>query len=304
MKDQRKSEIKVGIMVIVGLIIFIWIFGWAKNFSLKSDEKHLTIKFDDVAGLEVGDNVTINGVRKGYVEDFNVHSEDVLVKVKLDPDVDLREDAVFAVSMLDLMGGKKVDIKPGISKKNLDYNKIQYGVFNADIPFVMSMAGSLNKDLPDIMNDVKKSLQSLNTYLNDEKINREIKNSVSNLSEITDKLNILISENRTNINRLSNNSVKLTDDAISFLNENRQSMTNAINDINKVIVQADSLLKKINSIAAETTERNNNMGKLLYDEQVFNDLKETLIQAKELTKIINEQLKSDGLKVNADVDIF
>jgi hypothetical protein len=46
MKDDRKTEIKVGLTVLVGILIFIWIFGWAKNFSLKSNEHVVKVKFD------------------------------------------------------------------------------------------------------------------------------------------------------------------------------------------------------------------------------------------------------------------
>ena len=66
MKDQRKTEIKVGITVLLGLIIFLWVLGWAKNWTVNSQRKEIIVEFSSVAGLEVGDPVTINGVRKGY----------------------------------------------------------------------------------------------------------------------------------------------------------------------------------------------------------------------------------------------
>jgi len=64
MKDQRKTELKVGIAVIVGLILFIWILTWAKNFSLSTTEKSILVSFKNVSGLEIGDEVSINGVKK------------------------------------------------------------------------------------------------------------------------------------------------------------------------------------------------------------------------------------------------
>ena len=44
MKEQRKTEIKVGLTVIFGILIFLWIFGWAKNLSIRSSENFLKIK--------------------------------------------------------------------------------------------------------------------------------------------------------------------------------------------------------------------------------------------------------------------
>ena len=72
MKNQKKTEIKVGITVVVGVLVFLWIFGWAKNYNINSNRKEMTIEFNSVAGLEVGDAATINGVRKGFVDDIEV----------------------------------------------------------------------------------------------------------------------------------------------------------------------------------------------------------------------------------------
>ena len=68
MKDQRKTEIKVGVTVILGLLIFLWIYGWAKNFTVNSHRKEISVEFASVSGLSEGDPVTINGVKKGYVK--------------------------------------------------------------------------------------------------------------------------------------------------------------------------------------------------------------------------------------------
>jgi len=134
MKDQRKTELKVGIAVIVGLILFIWILTWAKNFSLSTTEKSILVSFKNVSGLEIGDEVSINGVKKGFVDDFKIEGDNVIVKLSLENDTPIKEDAVFRIAMLDLMGGKKVEISPGSSGKLLDYSQVQAGTFYADIP--------------------------------------------------------------------------------------------------------------------------------------------------------------------------
>ena len=45
----------------------------------------------------------------------------------------------------------------------------------------------------------------------------------------------------------------------------------------------------------------NNVGKLLYDEEVIKDLKQTLKQVNDLTSILIEQLKNDGINVDANI---
>ena len=302
MKDQRKTEIRVGITVIVGLIIFIWILGWAKNFSLSSNQKTLLVKFNSVSGLEVGDNVSVNGVRKGFVENFKLEGDKVIVSLSLDNDVKLQKDATFSISMLDLMGGKKVNINPGISSQPIDYNEVQTGIFYADIPEVMSMLGTVEGDIPAIIKDIKITLSSLNNYLTDNDLNTDIKSSISNLSKASKKLNILLDENRKGINQLTQNTVKLTQNVNDFLDENKSSLKSSVEELHTVLTQTDSLLVSVNTFSREIKNKKNNIGKILYDDKLYDNLSQSLTQLNELTKILIEQLKGKG--VNVDANIF
>lgn len=301
MKDDRKTEIKVGLTVLVGIIIFIWIFGWAKNFSLQSNDQIIKVKFNNVSGLEIGDPVTVNGMRKGYVKEMIVGANDVIVELLLEKNIILKEDATFAVTMLDLMGGKKIEIIPGNSNQPLNTNRTSVGVFYADIPQAMSLLGSVQDDFVTVLKDVKVSLNSLNNYLTDEKLNKDVKQSLSNLSSLTQKLDLMLSENRNDLKSLSKNAVELTDKTNELLTTNKENINQLFVDLKSIVNKSDILLSDLNSLTKETKEQQNNVGKLLYDENFLNDLKATLKQVNELTSILVDQLKNDGINVDANI---
>ena len=302
MKDEKRTEIKVGITVLVGILFFIWIFGWAKNFSLQSNEQLIKIRFNNVAGLEIGDKVTVNGLRKGYVKDMHVEPNYVLVEVSIDNDVHLKKDATFAISMLDLMGGKKVEVFPGETTESYDINKTAEGKFYADIPSVMSLFGSVQDDLVTVLKDVKISLHSMNKYLTDEKLSKDVKTSITNLTELTAKLNSILSENRDDIKQLTSNAVELTKKSNEILTDNQENINELFSNLKTVVNKSDTLLSKLSTFTEQTMDQQNNIGKLIYDENIIKDLKQTLKQVNELTSILIEQLKTDG--VNVDAHIF
>ena len=301
MKNERKTEIRVGLTVLVGILVFIWILGWAKNFSLQSNEQFVKVRFTNVSGLEIGDQVTVNGMRKGYVKEMTVEPNNVVVELSIDNDIKLKEDASFAISMLDLMGGKKVEVFPGSSSTNYNKNKISSGTFYADIPSVMSLFGSVQDDLVAILKDVKVSLHSLNKYITDEKMSSDVKTSLSNLSLLTDKLNIMLAENRSNIKSLTKNAVELTETSNQLLSSNKENINQLFADLKNVFQKSDTLLTDLNNLTKETMNQQNNVGKLLYDEDVIKDLKQTLKQVNDLTSILIEQLKNDGINVDANI---
>ncbi len=304
MKNERKTEIKVGITVVVGILIFIWILGWAKNWSLSSNYKDVYVKFNNVSGLEVGDYVVVNGVKKGFVNDFKIEGEDVVVDLRINKDVKLKKDAKFFISMLDLMGGKKVEINKGTSPEPLDLSKVHSGKFLADIPTVMSMVGTVKDDLFETLMDIKVTLKSLNKYLTDSDLQKDIKTSLKNFRDISQRLNVILDNNRDNINKLAENSAELTGRAKEFISKNEENFTVMITEMRSVLKQTDSLLQKANKFTDETKEKKNNLGKLMYDKEVYNNLSQSVERLSKISKLLLDQLNSKGIKVDADVNLF
>lgn len=301
MKDERKTEIKVGLTVLAAILIFLWIFGWAKNISIRSTENLVKVSFKNVAGLEIGDPVTVNGLRKGYVNDMKVLPNEVIVEIAVDNDVILKEDAKFSISMLDLMGGKKVEIYPGESSVAFNFKEIHRGIFLSDIPAVMSLLGSVQDDLVTVLKDVKITLSSMNNYLTDESLSSDIKQSVKNLNSLTTEMNELIKQNKDNLKLLTENAVKLTEKTNDLVKNNEQNITDLLKNLNEVVTKSDKLLNDVNQLTDETLKKQNNLGKLLYDEEMMIDIKATLKQVNELTTILIEQLKGKGINIDANI---
>lgn len=302
MKDSRKTEIKVGITVLAGLLILVWILGWAKNYNLVSSQKELLIRFDNIAGLEIGDRVTINGIRKGTVENFFNENNYVIVKTLIDADSDIREDAKFTILMLDLMGGKKIEIIPGISANKIDFKEIQNGYFSGDISTAMAMLSSVQNDLVDVIKEVKISLNNLNEIFADKEFSGNVKTSFENITTLSGQLSELITANRKDISSLINSSINLTESANSLISDNKEQVSESLKRLNEFINNSNNLVSKIDKSIEEIKNKENNIGKIIYDENFLKGLTETLDQVKELTKLLKEQLEGDG--VNVDANIF
>jgi hypothetical protein len=112
----------------------------------------------------------------------------------------------------------------------------------------------------------------------------------------------MIAENRNDIRSLTQNAVELTETSNQLLSSNKENIDQLFNDLKNVFQKSDSLLSDLNYLTNETMNKENNIGKLLYDENIINDLKQTLKQVNELTSILIDQLKNDG--VNVDANIF
>jgi phospholipid/cholesterol/gamma-HCH transport system substrate-binding protein len=232
---------------------------------------------------------------------MKVEPNNILVQLSLDNDIILKDDASFAISMLDLMGGKKVEVFPGSSNTEFDFNKVGKGTFFGDIPSALSLFSSVQDDFVTILKDVKISLNSLNKYLTDEKLSSDVKQSVSNLNSLTDRLNGMLSENRNDLRSIAKNTAELTEKSNELLSSNKENINKIFGDLKSVLQKSDTLLSDLNNFAKETFNQQNNVGKILYDENMINDIKKTLQQVNELTSILIDQLKNDGINVDANI---
>lgn len=302
MKDYRKTEIKVGITVIIGIILFMWLLSWARNFSLTTTETECMIRFPNVSGLEIGNEVTVNGMQNGYVREFKNSDSGVVVKISFNKNISLKEDATFELVLTDLMGGKKIEIHPGTGENELDLSTVHNGIYQTDLAGLLAFFGGIQGEITEVLTDVKQSLNYLNEYLSDKDFNKDLKESVNQMSDISKKINVMLSENRDDIKSITENTKELTNETKEFIKFNKDDISESVVRLKNVLQVSDSILQKINYFTEETMEGNNNLGKMLYSDSLYTNITETMNRINELTKVLLNQLQNDG--VNVDVNIF
>lgn len=304
MRNNRKTEIRVGIISVISILLIIWIFGWAKNIHPFEEKLNFGIEFNSVAGLESGDPVAINGVKKGSVTSINTTSNGVLVEVELEKDAKIQDDAKYSIMMLDLMGGKIVEIDPGKSGNAADLTKIQSGRFSGDISTAMAALSSVQDDLIDLVYQLKTSINGINSILGDKALMADMKSAFQEVNSSVKVMKQILDENREGIKNLVNSGNQLLNQGNEIISENREPISNSLTKLNKVLNSSDSLMKKLNIFSDEIAGRKNNIGKIIYDENMVDELKNSLMQINKLTKILIDQLEKDGINVDANVDLF
>lgn len=299
MKNQRKTNIKVGVTVLVSLFIVIWIIGWAKNFSLQDNFNDLRISFNSVSGLNTNDIVTVSGVKKGYVNAISLEGNRSIVSIKLERDVKLTKGTKYYIMMLDLMGGKKVEIIPSANTDLIDYSETQIGEFSGDVSTAMAFVGTLQTDVRILFDKLNLTLDNLNNSLINKSFTKKADNLLSNANALLNELNFTLKENQAGIKSLIEVGNSALSNANTFFENNEEKIDSLLLNINITVNKSNEILTKFNELMNETTEKKNNIGKLLYDEKLINDLKESIFSVKNLTKILVEQLNSKGIKVDA-----
>jgi phospholipid/cholesterol/gamma-HCH transport system substrate-binding protein len=181
-----RSEIKVGLLVLVSFIIFvIGIFVVSDARSLWDKKKTLTILFQYADGITVGSPVWYAGFEVGGVKDIRLAHEvadRIAITVKISPDARVRKDSRAEIRSLGMMGAKYVEISPGspdspelVSGDALD------GKSPASLSEIIETGGRAASGLVDLVQEAKGLISEVrNDYA--------VKNTIQNANSLLDQL--------------------------------------------------------------------------------------------------------------------
>lgn len=116
--NHKTTEVVVGIFVVAGLLCLGYLaIKLGKLEAFGNSGYVLYADFANVAGLRRGDTVEIAGVGVGRVDAMALVEDRARLTLRIDPGVDVQEDAIASVRARGLIGDKFIAISPGASDR-------------------------------------------------------------------------------------------------------------------------------------------------------------------------------------------
>ena len=266
-------EIKTGILVLTGIILFIIGFSYLKSNDVFITDRIFYAVYDDVEGVSKGTPVTISGFNVGSVQDieFYKNSSKLLLKFRVENEFNFSSESIAQIYETGLIGGKAVavipkygnelarsgdtlqsDIAPGLTELVNDrlsplQDKIESMVVSAD-SVLISLNAVLNTD-------AKLEIQS--TIENFSSTVADLKTSASTLDEILDNNKNQINNIISNVNQTSNELAGLS---------------GSFSDLSIVISNLSESSENIDKIISEISEGEGSLNKLVFDDALINSL--------------------------------
>lgn len=112
---ENAGEALVGLLIVLLAVWFIW-FAWMRTGGgEKAGAIHVTALFPNAAGVNVGTDVRVAGLKIGSVtgQKLDPESYQVAVTLALDPEVKIPADSSAAVTSEGLLGSTFIALLPG-----------------------------------------------------------------------------------------------------------------------------------------------------------------------------------------------
>lgn len=285
MKKNNK-EVTVGIISFISLILLVVAVISVKGLNVSGDGIPLKIRFQNSGGITEGSPVVVNGVKRGQVTDVKNDKNSVIVVVSLDNINDIKVDATAQISILEITGGKKVEILPGTNSTKIDQSQIISGIALPDIPEVVASLGMMTDDAKILLKRLDTISGSVTGLVQDEEFIASIKQSVFSAEKLITDMQSVVSDNKHSLKTSLTSIEKLTSDLRIAVANNEPKVSRLLdslqivsNDARKLIattdksfVKVDSLLGSVDGVIKDTKNGNGLISRLLYDQQLANKL--------------------------------
>ncbi len=305
----KKNEIKVGILTFSGIILLLGLIFFIKGTNIIKDTQKVVFEFENSGGISSGSPVVINGVKCGSINQIWNENNKVKISAELNNDVQLKEDAWARISILEITGGKKIEIIPGTSSNEFDYKNIIPGRSTADLSSMITRINDVTGNLTSIVVKLDETISGINKVMKNDTLVANLNEIVSNTSKLTTNLSNMIISNKAAINSI----IKKTDLLVSQISSITQNKTTEIeqiiseislttNELNNIIKKTDKTFLKANELLINTNviindiQKNNGgfMSKLIYDKQFAHKL-DTIVY--NLDSLL-EHIKKYGINAN------
>lgn len=307
MKSTNKNRgVVVGLFVTIGLVILVGTI-LLLGSQRKTFEKSIVVKayFDNVSGLQRGNNIWFSGVKVGTIKNVKI-TEEGLVEVSMNIDQAsqqfIRKDSKAKISTDGLIGNKIIEIYGGSLKlPQIEQDDILYADKMVSTDAMINTLSQNNDNLLAITTDFKtissrlvEGKGTLGKLLSDESTMERINATTVTLQNAMNnfqKMSAYVADYTSKLNQKGSLAYDLVNDTSVFNNLRRTvSQLNEVANLSrKAVINFENAG---NLLSGSMSSKHTPIGLLLNDEQTAENMKKTLQNLNDASKKLDEDLEA------------
>lgn len=279
------KELKAGVIALLAIVGFVVLFQFMKGRSLFTTDNIFYAKYDNVEGLAQSSPVSINGLKVGQVVKIIPQTSKTgqitfVVKITVDNSFEFSKNSTLEIFEPGLMSGKEMRVNlvyGGATAKDEDtlQGAFKLGMMGS----LSSQVGPVKDQLQTVLYRVDSLMSNANKIVDDQ--NRaEIRALLSNLNKTVGALQTTAG----NVNNLVGHNdpklQKVLDDASITMQSGKTTLDKYGNlaesidtkKLNATIANLDATVGQLNQVIGGIDRGEGSLGKLMKDEQLYNNL--------------------------------
>ena len=284
---KLSKEIKTAVLVISGILLFIFIFNYLKGENVFDSSKKISAIYENVEGLAPSAAVTINGHTIGKVQSIEFKGDGsglLRVTMLISDDFPFSVNSEAQLYEAGLIGGKAIAIIPSFDSSALvqSGDVLRYKVKPGLTDLVNQRLTPLQEKIEKMMVSADQLLINLNEVF-DVQSKENIKLSIAELSTTissfkttSESLNSLVEDNKPAIGETILNFSKISKDLSSVSESLSES------DIDLIMLDLKSTISSFDLLLKNIENGDGSFGKFIKDDRLYVNLQGATKQLEEL----------------------
>ncbi|MGB3343921.1 MAG: MlaD family protein [Aequorivita sp.] len=296
MAKSTSQKVRVGIFVVVGTIILVgalYFIGSRQHIFSKNIQLYSV--FDNVSGLQLGNNVRYSGINVGTVtkiEMIEVGKITIQMSVEEKLAYFINKDAVASINSDGLVGSMVVNIIPGIEQQGVKVvsGDTIHSSSKASMDDMLESLSATSEDLSKISAQILMGKGTLGTLISDTILAQNIQQTIVELKKTSEGTGMAMAK----INRIISK-INYDESAAAVI----LSDTAAANQIRTVFANLERSSDDVNTITknledyiAEIKAGKGAFNHITQDENFVKEMDSTMIQIKEASEKLNQNMEA------------
>jgi phospholipid/cholesterol/gamma-HCH transport system substrate-binding protein len=301
MEKTTTQKIRLGLFVILGSAFFItaiYFIGSKQNMFQKTVQ--LSAMFNNVNGLQLGNNVRYSGINIGTVRNITMINDSIIrVDMIIDDEIlpHIKKDAIASIGSDGLVGNMIVNITPGKG----DFPSVQPGdeiktstrVRTEDMLKTLSVtnenAAQLTADLLKITKEINEGKGTVGLLLKDTTMGSDLKKTMYYLKVTSKEASETVRNLKEFIASIDNK-----DNVIGVLKDTTvaNNIKKIVSNLEKSSVEIDKVVTNLNSTIVNVKEGKGALNYLSNDPKLVKKIDSTMTNINDASYRLNENLEA------------
>lgn len=275
-------EIKVGALAAICLFLLFFGFNFLKGVNIFSPTNSYHGVYYNLHGLEEQAAVYIRGHKVGQVDaihyDFTRDSA-FTIDISINKDIVLPQGTQMALVSDGLLGGMAIELQLPKREAISGEAAISHGSYISTV-YIPGLMDSLQGELLAHVDEAIQGVDSLVAELRGQMEGDHLKNTLTNVDQISGDLTGVSSNLRKMMNSQVPAIVNNADTAIANLNTIVSGLKQA--DLAATVQRVDSAVDGVNNLIADVRSQEGTLGQLIYNKSLYTHLDATVVSADSL----------------------
>lgn len=283
--DKISKEVKIGLAFLIAIFVLYYGINFLKGINVfKPSNSHIVV-FEDVAGLTRSTPVTLNGYQVGLVYSMELdphNSNRVIAYLNMDKGVNIPKGSKMYLDV-SVLGSATIMLEMNpYTKEHIAAEDTIIGLRKKGM---MDAAGDMVPQITQLIPKIDSILTGIQTLVNNPALNQSLTNVnqiTEDLAKSTKQLNLMMATLNKDVPAITGNLNGMSKD-LSGLSKQLNKM-----DLVSTYQSVDSTMKNIQYLSTKMTAKDNSIGLLLNDRQLYDSLTSTMGNASLLLKDVKE----------------